>query len=148
MCAWVRCCGGSAKRKLSLYENGTWKVGYDNYGSYYYTGIGAPYYGWVLNSDRFTSVANQTNIIGTSNTINVTDYTKLHVVAKSVTNEGGFSGMACVGTSKDVQPATKVNITNGSYTEYIIDVTNMTNVYISFFSHGNRVCDVKEVFLT
>ncbi len=69
--------GGNTSRKLKIYDNGSWRVNYENPGNYTYTESGWSAVGMTMASDHFgvpSSGTNKLAILGTQNKIDLTPY--------------------------------------------------------------------------
>ena len=131
--AWVRCCGGTAKKSKILYENGSWNIGYDNPGGYTYTGITA--HGATLNPSNFVlnGSSSSVGVIGTSVKV---DLTNIDIVKINVKKQSGqtYGASLLIRSSKNLANGSDNIVIQGipnisDYTEIVADVSALTGEY-------------------
>ncbi len=144
--AWLRAMGGNVSAEFKIYDNGTWNAPYDNPGSWTGPSNISPA---TFGADSFTLTCTSTTsaLIGTSNMIDLTNYTmvkiKVHVT-------GGVFAFAVTNSKNWADVAVNVNINpNTGYAEYVLNVSNLTAGYIGFWggSGTNRTATVTEITL-
>lgn len=148
MCAWIRCCGGTSKKKGVIYKDGVFNVGMDNPGSYTYTG-GATSVAANLLSDKFVLPLSGSNItwsiIGTSVKFDFTNFNTLKVRCK------GISGSSNFGVSSAKNMAWDNRLAYGVVTSQVehvitVDVSSITEGYIFFDGYYNSSYEVYEIW--
>ena len=139
--------GPEVKRQY-LYRGGEWFVGYDNPGSY--TRTGSTVSGATLDTNKITiTAASGSNavLIGTSSIVNVANYNTLHILAKGLTSNSEACGYISLSSSKNVDSWAGAITTVGSVVEYAVDVTNLSEIYISLFSVNSRAMEIYAIWL-
>ena len=146
--AWIKAMGGGAPAKFKIYDNGTWNVPYDNPGTW----TGQTLIGANINpsSVSVTSTASTGALIGTSNPVDLSAYTMVKIKAH---NSGQATPSIIVTDAKSVDAAhilaRNVMPLNSDFTEYVVDVTNISTGYIAVHSSSNyvRTCEFIEITL-
>ncbi len=120
--------GGSASKDMVLYDSGSWGISYENPGNYAYTGVSVG--GALLESAdiKFVSESNAIRLIGSSNKIDLTNYSMLKVRAKAT----NANLVACISNTKTVSSGTVKSMTiqvSAEYTEFVLDVTSLSGEY-------------------
>jgi len=142
--------GGQSVGKRYLYDNGVWNVGCSNPGSFIVNG--ATFDGWVLGSDKLSKTsASAKSLIVTTSKVDLTNYSTLHVKAKALTNYGGSGARFTVCSGTDVLATSLADAfitTLNDVVDYALDVSALTEGYISVFSTDARNAEIYEIYLT
>lgn len=139
--------GGGGEKEKVIYDNGSWGVPYDNPGSWSGATTGA-----TLNatSVSVTSTSSNAALIATSNLIDLSNYTMVKILAH---NTGQATPQIAVTDAKDTGTshilARTVLPLNSAYTEYVVDVTNVSSGYIVVNSAASysRTCEFTKIWL-
>lgn len=135
--------GGAEPTRMFLYKDGVWNVGYDNPGGYTYSGNTPT--GFTLDTDKMYSSTNALQMIGTTNKVDLSNYTTLHVVAKALAAECDFGIFNGKGTDR---VGVSAIATIGSVVDYALDVSLLNgSYYIAIWSIVASACEVYEIYL-
>ena len=144
--AWIRMCGEATKPKAYIYNQGTWSVPYENPGAYRWAG-NIPV-GFTLQADKMTAPGTTgIKMVGTTNMIDVTPYTELHIRAKVTAG----SPQCVIATAKENSGVLAMEVMSdvGVEKEYVLNVALLnTSGYIFFICSNNIGIEVYELWLT
>lgn len=152
--AWVRCCGGSAKKQNVIYKDGVWNVAIDNPGSY--TQQNWNTIGGTLQTDRFKfgpCGSQQIAALGTSNKFDFTNYSLLNVRCKGLTkydsSHNTYGTVKLVSTKTNYSSAQVIPISKISSTvehTISIDVSSVSEAYLLFQGDVGESAEVYEIW--
>lgn len=128
-----------------IYKDGIWNTAYLNPGTYTYSGAGS---GWTLGSDKLSSASGVSSIIGTATTVDVANYSTLHIKAKAIS---GTTASVFISTQAAYPGGFIRNVsitTVGSVVDYTINVADQTAVYIGAISTDSVATEIYEIYLT
>ena len=146
--AWLRAMGSNAPSELKIYDNGTWNVPYDNPGSWV---AGFQINPAIMNATNFTvsgtASPSKGAVVGTANDLDLSNYTMLKI--KAQISGGSFGAGVCGSKNISNTLAYSVLPTNSGQTEYVIDITSVTNGYVGIWcgDGSNRTATVTEITL-
>ncbi|MBO7131670.1 hypothetical protein J6V85_00155 [Candidatus Saccharibacteria bacterium] len=143
---------GASKSKI--YENGAFGPGMENPGAYVLSPGTQPLsVGALIQADRFVldsnNAINTAAIIGTASQFDFTPYSNLYIRCKGLTDYNNIYGQIALSSSKtNVQGSliASANITSNSEHTIIIDVSSVTNAYISFNTVSIRTWECYEIW--
>ena len=131
--AWIRAMEPAKKKKV-LYKDGTWAIPYDN-NPRSWSGVTSQ--GWTLNASNMTS--NSTSIIGSNNTVDVTDYSTLR--AKILMSSNIQYSSLAISTSRDIANIIRETrfTADPNIVEYTVDVSDRTSVYVLLLGYQSGI---------
>ena len=123
--------GGGGQRERILYDAGSWSIAYDNPGSYTYTGVTVQ--GATINANNVSLDGSSSAVkcIGSTNKIDVTNYSLLKIRAKrsgTGTCELSLRNNKAINDGANVVAYTIINNSN-DYVESVIDVSGLSGKY-------------------
>ena len=144
--AWIRCCGGTKKpTKSYLYNAGSWSVPYNNPSPY--TWYGNTPVGFSSQIDKMVAATtNNIKMLGTGNTINLTDFKSVHIKAKMT---AGYSALHISSNKNENGEVAFLNMTDvGVEKEYVLDISLLSGYYYLMLTVGaNAGMELYEMWL-
>ena len=141
--AWIRCCGGTSKKKKYLYAEGVFGFTYENPGSY-------RWYGQTPNPTVLTgnkiSFTGTLQMLGSTAKLDLTDYSTLHIKAK--VTSGHLQCSLSTSSKSEVGNVANLNMGNiGVTDEYVLNVAPLTEIYLMLLSNGSNTGEIYEIWL-
>ena len=99
----------------------------------------------------YKTSASAKSVIATTSKVDLTRYSTLHVKAKALALYGGYAGRVDVCSGLDVYQtslAHTVFTTLNTVVDYALDVSALTEGYISIYSTDARNDEIYEIYLT
>ena len=133
---WSRCIGSTTKPTTVLYDSGTFESPFDNPGSYTQSGSTVVAATLQTSSIAILSVDSNVTVIGTTSSVNLTNFTTIKVAAYRLDASTNRHVQLEVRTSKDLTLSVVKYVRivpSATLTVYEIDVSDLSGNYYLVF---------------